>query len=858
MNLFSLFPETTIQLMDLGASGSLDEKWEPLSQRIALTAFDPNEEECRRLSAEKPPTKEASYLPFAISGTCENAELIQTESIYCWSLLRPNKPWLDRFAYGHLFNVEGSETIPVRNLDSLEELEGIAFDAIKMDVQGMELPILKGGEKTLESVFYLETETGFVDNYENETKFHEVSSYLLDRGFLMFDINPHHRQRRCGPFAELRESRGQPLWCEAVWLRDLIALHRDGNLPPMDREKAVRCLLLCAMEGFYDYGLELAGFFTRELKLLSGEELASLEKPEAWKLGPELIDPSDPSGKLRHRIAHLEKAVQKAREERANVAAKRAEQRKQVKTLRAQLKAEKQRSKGVAGTLAQNMKAKLRGPQGNDSRRKVAGREQPSTLAPSRKEAEAVERTLREIRPGSVMLGNEPNEEARAWIEERCRHANVALPARAGNTDKEPKENGKALIILVGDTADAESDSLVREWVPRMKEGDHLLVLELVAPESGKGKSRKRIRRGLLTGQLQQEFRLQLQPVQSARGKQGSGPAKPDRRLILRRTSFEMPADEELLAPEAAPGLNAHREQIEEGKTDEALESLNAIKAEREPRQGVDYLRAVCFLRQRNHTAACEAAKEELRLFPDHEQARALRDKLLDVLFGPPTLGGKEFQEWYRVIRPYTMLGEERLHSLYSLALKACENDLPGDFIECGVAGGGSSALIAAVIDRHSKRPRRLYSCDTFTGMPTPTEKDVHRDTGAEDTGWGSGTCASPTSSLEEICGKLGVEDLVTPVQGLFADTLPGLSDDLKEGAAFLHMDGDWYESTRDIFVHLYDDVAEGAPVQIDDYGYWSGCREAVHEFEKERSTSFQLNEIDGWGVWFEKPTASQ
>ena len=38
----------------------------------------------------------------------------------------------------------------------------------------------------------------------------------------------------------------------------------------------------------------------------------------------------------------------------------------------------------------------------------------------------------------------------------------------------------------------------------------------------------------------------------------------------------------------------------------------------------------------------------------------------------------------------------------------------------------------------------------------------------------------------------------------------------------------------------------------MDDYGFWEGCRQAIHEFEAERKLQFELNKIDSTGVWFQ------
>jgi predicted SAM-dependent methyltransferase/cephalosporin hydroxylase len=308
----------------------------------------------------------------------------------------------------------------------------------------------------------------------------------------------------------------------------------------------------------------------------------------------------------------------------------------------------------------------------------------------------------------------------------------------------------------------------------------------------------------------------------------------------------------------ASPGLDAVRDLMAKENWRAALDDLNARKATRKPQRGVDYLRGLCFAALGETFSVCEAAKEELRYHPGHEHATALLTAMMRQLFpGMPKLGGEDFHSIYPVVRPYTMLSDERLYSIYLRTRLVCEMDVPGDIVECGVAAGGASALMAATVARHSKRPRKVFSCDTFEGMPTPTAKDMHGSTDAEASGWGSGTCAAPPGSLLEVAQKLGVADRVEPVKGLFCDTLPGLKDRLPDGIAFLHMDGDWYESTRDILISLYEKVQPKGFIQVDDYGHWEGCREAMHDYAREHGFEFKVNVIDSTGVWLQRPDRS-
>lgn len=300
---------------------------------------------------------------------------------------------------------------------------------------------------------------------------------------------------------------------------------------------------------------------------------------------------------------------------------------------------------------------------------------------------------------------------------------------------------------------------------------------------------------------------------------------------------------------DSGTALDDIRRLVDGGRRAEAFALLNEIKARRVPVRGGDYLRALCFVEGGQPFAAIEALKEELRYFPDNGPAKILLESLSSANRPEPSVAAGEFNEIMGLIRPYTMLGEKRLLSLFNLAREICELDLPGNFVECGVAAGGSSALLAAIIARHSRRPRKLFSFDTFEGMPVSTELDTHQGQSAEASGWGAGTCAAPEASLREACDKLGVAEFVEPVKGLFSESLPVWRERVGP-IAFLHMDGDWYSSTTDIFENLFDQVVPGGHIQIDDYGYWDGCRRAVADFEQKRGLKFQLHRIDETGVW--------
>lgn len=81
---------------------------------------------------------------------------------------------------------EGSTgiTLPVTTLDSL----GQQFDFIKMDVQGAELDIIKGGLDTIQNATILQLEVEMLDYNEGAPRASEIISYLYNLGFDLFDV----------------------------------------------------------------------------------------------------------------------------------------------------------------------------------------------------------------------------------------------------------------------------------------------------------------------------------------------------------------------------------------------------------------------------------------------------------------------------------------------------------------------------------------------------------------------------------------------------------------------------------------------------------------------------------------------
>jgi O-methyltransferase len=195
------------------------------------------------------------------------------------------------------------------------------------------------------------------------------------------------------------------------------------------------------------------------------------------------------------------------------------------------------------------------------------------------------------------------------------------------------------------------------------------------------------------------------------------------------------------------------------------------------------------------------------------------------------------------LIRKNTMATPDRLQSLTRLAQRLEDEQVPGDFVECGVYKGGTAALLARTAT-HSRLPRTLWLFDVFTGMPPSTAAD-----GPQARGW-VGNLKSSAPRVERLLRRTGADlSRVRIIPGLFQNTFPSVR--IPQIALF-NIDADWYESVKLCLDTFYDSVVPRGFISFDDYNAWPGCRLAVDEFFHSRGLTFPLHPV-GEASWFQK-----
>ncbi|MBV1877785.1 MAG: TylF/MycF family methyltransferase [Pseudomonadales bacterium] len=226
---------------------------------------------------------------------------------------------------------------------------------------------------------------------------------------------------------------------------------------------------------------------------------------------------------------------------------------------------------------------------------------------------------------------------------------------------------------------------------------------------------------------------------------------------------------------------------------------------------------------------------------------------IISQLFGSQNSKIKSDLTWR--LLPYSMGGRKALENAFDVTHEIESNCIPGAIVECGVAEGGTAAMMALASAQLGTETRQKWFFDSYEGLPEPTAEDYKNGkTGDFIRPLPEGSCLG---TIEQV-SKLMYETLhlskkeVTLVKGWFQDTVPYEKNNVGK-VALLRLDGDWYESTKIPLENFYDQIPTGGCIIIDDYATCYGSRKAVDEFRETRAITSPLQEDGRGGVWFKK-----
>ena len=138
--------------------------------------------------------------------------------------------------------------LPMVTLDFLVKKHRLQhIDFIKIDTQGHELSILKGGVDYLDNVIGLEIEVEFSPLYRGQPLFGDVDSFVRGYGFELFDIKRYFWKRKDA--VDTVGQKGQLVFGDALYLKSPEQILLINGITP---EKIIRSICVYLVYGYLD------------------------------------------------------------------------------------------------------------------------------------------------------------------------------------------------------------------------------------------------------------------------------------------------------------------------------------------------------------------------------------------------------------------------------------------------------------------------------------------------------------------------------------------------------------------------------------------------------------------------------
>ncbi len=152
-------------------------------------------------------------------------------------------------------------------------------------------------------------------------------------------------------------------------------------------------------------------------------------------------------------------------------------------------------------------------------------------------------------------------------------------------------------------------------------------------------------------------------------------------------------------------------------------------------------------------------------------------------------------------------------------------NAVPGDTAECGVYLGAGSWFIC---DHFRSSDRVHHGFDSFEGLSDPVDVDGSH--------WHAGDLSSREADARERLRPFNVR--------LYRGWIPERFQEVADRTfAFVHIDVDLYEPTRDSLEFFYPRMAAGGVILLDDHGHTTcpGSTRAAEEYMRDKPESIVM-----------------
>lgn len=252
--------DSSLVVLDIGCRWGFQDHWKRLGSLVQLIGMDADEQEVQSLNNAN---KKEEFIPKVLGAKKGYGNLYITQDPAYSSLYLPDDELIRNRPSLNVTNLVSTKTVEISTLDDWTQKKGISqIDFMKLDVQGAELNVLQGAEKTLQSVRMLEVKVQFNPLYQGVPLFGNVDQFLRQRGFSLWSIKNFSHYRMSGIDLQTNTEKavhydyyteqfsgkdGQLYWADAFYVRNEIACQT-----PRPWETALKDACIAKVLGFED------------------------------------------------------------------------------------------------------------------------------------------------------------------------------------------------------------------------------------------------------------------------------------------------------------------------------------------------------------------------------------------------------------------------------------------------------------------------------------------------------------------------------------------------------------------------------------------------------------------------------
>ncbi len=170
-----------------GADGTTGKMFAGSFPNNEVWIFEPILENLKKLENVKSQFKNIVIIPKAAGNSTQSTTINKAASITSSSLFSLRSDLASPLLANAITQI-GIESIEMTRLDDI--ITNSSIGILKMDVQGYELEVLKGGTNTLRHTDIIITEMNNHDGYYGSPKYYELDKFIRENNFILFDIFP--------------------------------------------------------------------------------------------------------------------------------------------------------------------------------------------------------------------------------------------------------------------------------------------------------------------------------------------------------------------------------------------------------------------------------------------------------------------------------------------------------------------------------------------------------------------------------------------------------------------------------------------------------------------------------------------